>query len=362
LAETAANHVRIGYHKVAANGQIPHQVSPSGKIVGAGNAQETSLWVMAIGDVYRWTGDAQLVTELLPTAVRGLFEYTLGTLNPDGDGYPVGQGQVEIEGMTQKNIDSACYVWAALGVLRELAIAVRDPALAERARAAATAIAQRFDADWWDAANGTYAAVLATGTRQLRPARVQTVLAPLEVGLATPEHATATLAALRRGYVDLGLIKGAGGSSIFGGLTAGTLSRAAYRYGDAGLGFEILGRMAESLEHGAIGMFHERMPDKFCFVQLWSAATFVRGVVEDLLGLRVDAGAHRLAFAPHLPREWDHAELERLRFGGHAITARVSRDELAVTHLVGPAALAVSLGDKTFTVAPGATAKRRQGV
>ena len=76
------------------------------------------------------------------------------------------------------------------------------------------------------------------------------------------------------------------------------------------------------------------------------------------MGMHVNAAAHRLTFAPHLPTAWQHAELEHVRFGEHEVSARVTRDELAVTHLAGETPLAITLRthgrpDAVFTVPPG---------
>src|SRR3970282_2265651 len=55
LITTTENHLRLGA-EFGRGGRIPHQISPSGRIVGEGNAAETPLWVMALWDSYRWTG------------------------------------------------------------------------------------------------------------------------------------------------------------------------------------------------------------------------------------------------------------------------------------------------------------------
>lgn len=60
-----------------------------------GNAQETPQWVLAIWDVYRWTGDREFLATVYPVAVKGIFDYTLVTIDGDGDGYPSGPGMVE---------------------------------------------------------------------------------------------------------------------------------------------------------------------------------------------------------------------------------------------------------------------------
>ena len=84
--------------------------------------------------------------------------------------------------------------------------------------------------------------------------------------------------------------------------------------GDPEMGLEMLQHLAQTLDHGSIGMFHELIPEGFSFLQSWSGATFVRGVVEDLMGIHVRADLHAVTLAPQLAAEWDSAELENLRF------------------------------------------------
>ncbi len=319
------NHLRIG-GRTASGGRVPHQVSPSGRVTAPGNAQETSQWVSALWDGYRWTGDRAFLAEVYPAAVAGLFDYTLGTLDPDSDGYPAGPGMVEREDMGAEKLDSAAYLWAALNALAQMADTLDDPATAARARAKADRIGARFDADWWNPQAGTYAMSLEEANNTQRPVPHWAVVTPLEVGLATPEHAAATFATLRGAYLNQwGLKHTAGADERVWTLPTAALSRGAYRYTEPELGFQMLQHVAATLDHGSIGAFHELIPDGLCFVQLWSGAVFVRGAIEDLLGMDVRADLHALTLAPQLPAAWDYAEVESLRFGEHVITVRAPR-------------------------------------
>jgi hypothetical protein len=104
----------------------------------------------------------------------------------------------------------------------------------------------------------------------------------------------------------------------------------------------MLQQVSATLDHGSIGMYHELIPEGLSFLMLWSGATFLRGVVEDLMGVQVRADLHAVRLAPQLPAGWEAAELERLNFGGHTITVRATPTSLNVTHLSGPAPLTVA--------------------
>ena len=113
--------------------------------------------------------------------------------------------------------------------------------------------------------------------------------------LASAEHAQATFDTLQTGYLNKwGLKHTVGNDDRVWTLPTATLSRAAYRYGKSALGFQMLQHVAQTLEYGSIGFYHELIPDGLTNLQLWSGATFVRGVV----GLAGSRCARRSA-CPH---------------------------------------------------------------
>lgn len=343
LVSTTCNSILIGAH-FHQEGRIPHQISPSGKIAFPGNATATPLWILGLWDAYRWTGDRDLLAAAYPVATQGLFDYTLGKIDPDGDGYPSGPGMVERDDMGAEKLDSAAYTWAALHALIHLAKAMNEPATADRARRTANEIEARFDKDWWDESQGTYAMSLEEVNHEHRNVPHWAVITPLEVGLATPDHAGTTLTTLRQTYLnEWGLKHTSADDERVWTLPTAVLSHAAYRYGHSEFGFEMLSHLTQTLDHGSIGMFHELIPDGMCFVQLWSGAVFVRGVIEDLLGIEVRADLHSVRLAPRLPQSWNYAELKQLTFGAHTITVYVTRDSIAVYHASGPELLHVAI-------------------
>lgn len=342
LVSSTLNHLRIGARSSQA-GCIPHQVSPSGDVVAGGNAQESPHWVVALWNAYCWTGDREFLAEMYPAALTSLFGYTLGSINHDGDGYPSGPSIVEREDMGTKKLDSAVYTWAALRDLAKMAEVLDDGFTAFRARSRASQLAAVFDNTWWDASNGTYSMSLAEADKRQLPAPHWAVIIPLEMKLATPEHAATTFATLRAAYMNRwGLKHTAGNDERVWTLPTALLSQAAYHYLEPALGFEMLRHLADTLDHGSIGMYHELIPEGLCLVQLWSAAQFVRGVVENLMGVEVRADRHTVTVTPQLPNGWDFAELENLSFGSHTVTFRVTRTQIAATHVRGSTPLTMT--------------------
>jgi len=335
MVESARSHLLIGtrFHE---NGQIPHQISPAGDIVGAGNAQETSQWVSAVWDFYRWTGDREFLATAYPIAVSGLFDYTLDTIDRDGDGYPEGPAMVERQGMGPEKVDATSYLWLALGDLAQMADVLNDAETSERSRRLAADLQVNFDADWWLAEEQLYADSLLKIRNTPRFDGQWTVAVPLEVGIASPERAPLILDRIKRDYVNQwGLVHTLGEDERVWTLPTATLSRGAYNYGDSELGFTLLQNLAEALDHGSIGMFHELLPEGLSFLQLWSGATFVRGVVEDMLGITVRADLHQIDIMPQLPATWDSTRLDNLRFGEHEINIHITPESVSLEHVEG---------------------------
>jgi glycogen debranching enzyme len=340
FGESVMNHVRIG-GRFANQGAIPHQISPAGHVAFESNAQETAQWVMGLWDVYRWTGNREFLKEQYPAAVTGMFEHTLGRIDPDGDGYASGPGMVEAPGMGEEKLDTAAYTWAALNSLAAMAEVLDDPAIAERAGQAAQDILSRFDTDWWDADSRSYSMSLDSENRRAHVPHWAIVI-PLEVGLASPTYAAQTLSTVEANYLnEWGIKHTIGTDERVWTLPVATLSRAAYRYKQPALGFHMLNRIAETLHHGSIGMFHELIPEGACFIQLWSAATFRRGVIEDLLGIEVNAAEQRMTLSPQLPPDWDEARLETLTFGDYVVDITLTPEGGSVWVRSGPSPLTV---------------------
>ncbi len=362
---TVAAHLRTGATQaVGYGGQVPHQLSPAGSLIAAGNVQETPQFVSAAWDYYRWTGDSAFLADVYPIAVKGLFEYNLDRADRDNDSYPEGAGMVERTGMGPEKLDVACYLWDALVDLAQMAEVLGDADTADRAQSVADTLQASFDADWWLPEEEVYANSLLRYQDKPRHDGHWTVAVPLEVGIAPAEHARLSLARIQRDYLnEWGLVHTRGDDERVWTLPTATLSRGAYRYGDPEMGLEMLEHLAQTLDHGSIGMFHELIPEGFSFLQSWSGATLVRGVVEDLMGITVRADLHALTIAPQLAATWDFAELENLRFGEHSITVRATHTGVTVTHTSGPLPLSITYRapdgmETAFTLKPGETSKK----
>ncbi|HEX9824234.1 MAG TPA: glycogen debranching N-terminal domain-containing protein [Actinomycetota bacterium] len=154
-----------------------------------GSADATPLWLIVLSEYWRWTGDDETVRTLEPNARRAL-EWLERFGDLDGDGY-VEYRTRSTQGLrTQGWKDSWNGIQFADGRLPEPPIALSeiqgyaydarlraaeladrvwgDPQLAERLRAGAAALFDRFNDDFWiDARGGYYAIGLDDEKRQI---------------------------------------------------------------------------------------------------------------------------------------------------------------------------------------------------
>lgn len=61
--------------------------------------------------------------------------------------------------------------------------------------------------------------------------------------------------------------------------------------------------------------------------QTWSSAGFYSAAVHGLLGLQVDGAKRQLTFAPHLPAEWDHLTIGKVRVGQSLLKLELKRSQ-----------------------------------
>ncbi|NBU65148.1 MAG: hypothetical protein EBS29_11710, partial [Chloroflexia bacterium] len=81
----------------------------------------------------------------------------------------------------------------------------------------------------------------------------------------------------------------------------------------------------------------ELIPQGICFIQLWSAALLVQGIVEGVCGIAPNLRKREVIIAPQLPADWPEVRLTQLPIGGwmldivitqHHVTIELSGDPL----------------------------------
>src|SRR5919199_3428485 len=330
----------LGDYARRAAGRVPHEITTNGRIFHPGNTQETPQFALAVWDYVRWTGDLAFLRLMYPVCREGVMEYVPSLWDGDRDGYPMGDAMVERTGMGSLKLDSACYLYAAWNALAEMASALGRPE-AESYRLRAADWRERFERDWWIEDQHLYADSLHSDLRpQLDGHWTQVV--PVQLGISSPEHARLVLDEIERSYVnEYGLAHTRGREARVWTLPTGLLALADLRWGRLDQAIIQLHNIARTTRHGMLGSFEELIPEGLCFMQLWSAAIYVQGVVEGLLGLAPRAHEHCLRLWPHLPSSWPNATLHDLRIGDHLLTLEVSQTATTIAHSQSPEPLHV---------------------
>jgi glycogen debranching enzyme len=360
-------------------GRVIHEMSTAGAVFNDGNLVETPAFTRAVHDYYLWTGDLDFLREMYPFCKRGLLDYTLGACDADGDLCGSGRSIIETLEMHAgfEVIDVAAYTYDALVRLQDMAKAIGDENLTGRSEAKVEdlsgLLAQRIRDEWWLEEEGLFADVragidhveqvlayleqqaisqewLLDPQKQVQAARnlftpylqkhVEqprdidlpwllrhwVVLCPLEVGIATPAQAERALQRLMSAEFcnEWGMFLHPQRHDVMS-INTGLLALCAARYGRMDDALSIVNKLVNAFGHRTPGAVCEALPDKWCFIQLWSNLGLVSPVVEGFLGLQPRAHERMLRIQPHLPAAWDHLEARRLRIGNAYFDIRVAR-------------------------------------
>jgi hypothetical protein len=116
-------------------------------------------------------------------------------------------------------------------------------------------------------------------------------------------------------------------------LFTGWASTGAYRYGRSHVGYQLLMANALLTYTNALGYVTELLSGDFnapfgrsSHHQVWSEAMVVAPAVRGLLGIEVSAGAKELRFAPQLPANWNHVEVQKVAAGNNRFDLDLVRE------------------------------------
>jgi glycogen debranching enzyme len=339
-----------------ADGKITHEISQGagwidwfGKYPYAFFHGDTSpFWILAFGEYWRQTADTALVRELWPNVKRA-FEWSRAT-DADGDGLmenpKAGAGALEV-GDLQIGILSDVYlsgVWvSALDRFARMAEVMREPALADSARAIRTRALRTMESRLWMPALGQYAfALLQGGTVNENLTAWPATAMAFDVFESERGARMAARLASSEIMTDWGARPLAASSPLFDPLhynngavwpfVTGWVSLAQYRYHNAHAGKfaldaiartgfdESRGRNPEVISGRLYKPLDTAVPQQF-----FATSMVLTPLIRGLLGLDVDAPARRVTIAPHLPPDWDSVRVENVPVGSDRLDIAVRR-------------------------------------
>jgi hypothetical protein len=326
-------------------GLVPHESANDSKRIGRANAQETPQFIATCARYLRWSNDRTFLTSVYPLLKDAVTAQR--AKDTDDDGYPEGSALIETPGGGPERLDAACWQYAALAGLAQIATDLGEPADAAALNTEAASLRAAIQRDWWMPTNAIWADSIGT-TNQPLSAGVWSVVFPLLTGVATAEQAESTLDALRQGWVNQwgGVHTRAPDISNTGSgvVTTDLFAAAAFAHGQPDFGLRLLRLAANAPRQARMpGGFSETIPPGGSDpVQLWSAGPFLEAVIEGLAGVQPEAQHHRADFIPKLPPGIEGFKLEHLRIGEHEFTLEQKRNGYqniaTVTHHRGPVA------------------------
>ncbi len=373
------------------NGRIVHEVSTNGVVFNPGNINETPQFASTVWEVYKWTGDVELLRKYFPTIQKGL-NWLLEENDKDGNFLADGYGMMEIHGLESEMIDVAAYSQKAFADASKIAEILGEQELSETYQQTADALAEKINTDFWVPEFGSYADFIGTAEEALhlidgaivradtldKPWAVEELKAtkaqiasmpkdqkqgfvlyhnwvvntPMEVGIADPEKAQIALETGRKYTNPFGVFvtgidrdeQAANEDGTFEGskvfsytgavmtLPTGVQAIGENNYGNPDAALDYLQRMTRSFGFALPGSIYEVSPDYGMFTQAWNMYSFAVPIITQFFGIKPDAGNRVIYVRPQMPSDWNKASIERVRIGDNEITLRYEKvgDDLMI--------------------------------
>lgn len=343
-----------------ADGKITHEISQSAAMIkwfeefpyAFFHADTTPFYIAAVHNLYRQSGDKQLIEELWPT-LKKAYQFCLDN-DSDGDGIlensKAGLGASEL-GSLLNDLHQDIYLAAtnleASKAMAELAKLMNDGALAKIAVERETKAFSSLNELYWNSQTNRYAYALTKGGKQNNEVTAWAAV-PMMFGQLDSKRVGETINGLSGAQIstDWGARMLGNQSPAYdpiaynnGGVwpfLTGFVACAEYEYRRPHSGFAHLRQLANlGLDH-SLGAHPEilsgdfyRPLDESVPHQLFSTGMVVTPLVRGLLGLRADAANKTLRIAPQLPAAWEVLRVKNYRLGSSLLSFSLKRTQIS---------------------------------
>lgn len=343
-----------------ADGKITHEISQSAGMIkwfeefpyAYYHADTTPLYIAAVYNLYRQSGDKKFIEELWPTLRKG-YDFCIAN-DSDGDGILenslAGLGASEL-GSLLENLHQDIYLAAtnleASLAMRELATVMGEKPLSDLADQKYQRAFASINELYWNQQTQKFAYGLTKSGKQNNEFTAWTAV-PMMFGQLDAKRVGETINGLSSSAIstDWGTRMLANSSPAYdpiaynnGGVwpfLTGFVACAEYEYRRPHSGFAHLQQLANlGLDH-SLGYHPEilsgdfyRPLDESVPHQLFSTGMVVTPFVRGLLGLRADAAKQTLKFAPQLPAAWDSLKIKNYRIGSSRLTITARRSSIS---------------------------------
>jgi glycogen debranching enzyme len=350
LHETAKNSLKLlaTFGRIQ-KGRIPHEIVTNKVVYSQGHIMETTLFVRSVWDTYLWTGDEHFLKEMYPLCCMAIFDYSLKQLSKDD------VLLLEYKDMpdSPRGKLSPSHVVAGLEALSKIAERIGDNITSEKAIVEARKMRRQIEDLFWYDAHGLYVSALDENNKPLVCSEYGwpggTFSEPLSIAYWAVGEKSRVVKALSK-------IESKDYSSDWGvylrpernismPITTGIAAIGEFNYDRLEQGLRFLRMIARSVGHIMPGAAPEyihpsgdpkKYPPSSCYLQLWSAATYVQGLVWGLLHIQPDIAHNRVVMKPKLPNSWLYTEFKNVILGKSKIDVKIKKEKIEVNQVAGP--------------------------
>ena len=342
------------------DGKIPHEIAQTASLVdwfkgypyGYASADATPLYVIAMNDYATESGDLEFVRGKWDSLWKA-YQFLHSTYDAQGlpQNFGIGHGWVEggpllpVRGELYQSGVTAAALHSLSNIAHLLGKDDEAPKLSQESAGLEKLINQIF----WLADKKRYAfAVDQSGKPVDEPSVLATV--PMWFGLLREDQAQPMITELAgpEHQADWGMriiastaSRYSGGGYHYGSvwpLFTGWASVGEYQYHRDLPAYANLRANALLALDGSLGHVTEVLSgDQYQPLstssphQIWSAAMVINPLLRGMFGLSIDAGAHLLTFAPHVPADWANFAVTNIHVGGCTVDLRYHRTEETIT-------------------------------
>ncbi|MED1204662.1 hypothetical protein [Heyndrickxia acidicola] len=383
-AYSLAGCVPAGFHKLAedtldvvaeaslrknGNGRIVHEINTFGIVGNPGNTQETSHFIRAVYDTYKWTGNREWLRSHFDEIKNGL-RWLLEEMDTDKDLFPEGYGIMEILGLNGELIDTAVYTAVALENAAEMAELFGEEIQARKYKDLGEQLTKKITEEMWLEKEGLYADIRIPG-KDLYPrlddfihqARLGNDLhlipyyegmkeelitngmaeseddtawcfknwvinTPLEMGLSETGSALQALKRLngKEFTGEYGMYLSGLEQNRMMTISTAVQVNANLRYHQTDAAYQQIQNVMKTFGMYLPGSISEMSPDYGCFVQAWTSYALLSPIICGFIGIRPNAAVKEVTFEPQLPTNWERARVQKLMIGTNELDVLVERD------------------------------------
>lgn len=373
LAKETLRVIKEMSEKANGNGRILHEMAFNAFVSNKGNTQETAHFIVAVWNVFNWTGDNIFLTDMYPYMQKGI-DFLLKDMDTNRNMFPEGYGIMEVRGLNAELIDVSVYTQQALEAMSQIASIMGDTSTSTLYASQAFTLKEKINELFWDKDLGIYCDFYGTREQALQTTKgaidqirnagnekdeikrkhIATyeqmykqfenqpactskgwltnknwvISTPIETHIAPEERAIQQLDKVRREHCGkYGPYLSAVEADRMMTIATGVQAMAECAYGRVDEALWYINRIVDTFGRTLPGSINEMMPDYGCPVQAWTIYGIATPLIRYIYGIQPEAYKKTLTLSPNLPSDWDFVEVRELPVGNNMINYKVRRLE-----------------------------------